>query len=101
MAKKSAIERDKKRRRLSKRYLDRRSKLKSIIMDRSLNADEIFEASLKLALLPRNSSRVRIHNRCEVTGRPRGVYRKFKLGRIILRDLASKGQIPGMIKSSW
>ena len=101
MAKKSAVERDKKRRRLSKRYLDRRSKLKSIIMDRSLNADEIFEASLKLALLPRNSSRVRIHNRCEVTGRPRGVYRKFKLGRIILRDLASKGQIPGMIKSSW
>jgi len=101
MAKKSTVQRDLKRRRLVNQYSNKRSKLKSQIMDRSVSSEKIFEASLKLASLPRNSSKVRVHNRCEITGRPRGVYRKFRLGRIMLRDLASKGQIPGMVKSSW
>ncbi len=101
MAKKSTVQRDLKRRRLVNQYSSKRSKLKSQIMDRSVSSEKIFEASLKLASLPRNSSKVRVHNRCEITGRPRGVYRKFRLGRIMLRDLASKGQIPGMVKSSW
>ena len=70
-------------------------------MGQFYSSEKIFEASLKLASLPRNSSRVRVQNRCEITGRPRAVYRKFRLGRIMLRDLASKGQIPGMVKSSW
>ncbi len=101
MAKKSIVQRDLKRRRLVNQYSNKRSKLKSQIMDRSVSSEKIFEASLKLASLPRNSSRVRVQNRCEITGRPRAVYRKFRLGRIMLRDLASKGQIPGMVKSSW
>ncbi|MAI06988.1 MAG: 30S ribosomal protein S14 [Alphaproteobacteria bacterium TMED87] len=101
MAKKSTVQRDLKRRRLVNQYSSKRSKLKSQIMDRSVSPEKIFEASLKLASLPRNSSKVRVHNRCEITGRPRSVYRKFRLGRIMLRDLASKGQIPGMVKSSW
>jgi small subunit ribosomal protein S14 len=101
MAKKSAVQRDKKRRLMAAQQTGRRAELKALVMDRTSSPEERFEASLKLAQMPRNGSKVRIHNRCEVTGRPRGVYRKFKLGRIMLRDLASKGQIPGMVKSSW
>jgi small subunit ribosomal protein S14 len=101
MAKKSAIERNKKRMRLAERYAAKREKLKAIASDRELSAEERFAARMKLAQLPRNSAPVRIRNRCELTGRPRGVYRKFKLSRIALRELASNGQIPGMTKSSW
>lgn len=101
MAKKSAVQRDKKRRRMAAQQAERRAELKAVIMDRTTSPEERFEAALKLAEMPRNGSKVRIHNRCEVTGRPRGVYRKFKLGRIMLRKLASMGQIPGMVKSSW
>ena len=101
MAKESIIQRDKKRRKLVNQFSNKRSELKKLVMDRSSSAEKIFDASLKLAALPRNSSKVRVHNRCEITGRPRAVYRKFRLGRIKLRDLASKGQIPGMLKSSW
>ena len=101
MAKKSAVERDKKRRRMTDKDAARRAALKAQVMDRTASPEERFEAALKLATLPRNGSKVRLHNRCEVTGRPRGVYRKFKLGRVMLRELASKGQIPGMVKSSW
>jgi small subunit ribosomal protein S14 len=101
MAKKSAVERDKKRRRMTDKDAARRAALKAQVMDRTASSEERFEAVLKLATLPRNGSKVRVHNRCEVTGRPRGVYRKFKLGRVMLRELASKGQLPGMVKSSW
>lgn len=101
MAKKSAVERDKKRRRMAVRYADKRNTLKEIISDKSLPAEERFEAVLALNELPRNSSRTRVRNRCEISGRPRAVYRKFKLSRIALRDLASNGRIPGMVKSSW
>ena len=101
MAKKSAIQRDLKRRRMAAQQSERRAELKALVMDRTSSPEERFEAALKLAEMPRNGSKVRIHNRCELTGRPRGVYRKFKLGRIKLRDLASRGQIPGMVKSSW
>lgn len=101
MAKKSAVQRNKKRRRMTAQDTERRAKLKAQVMDRTASPEERFEAVLKLATLPRNGSKVRIRNRCEVTGRPRGVYRKFKLGRVMLRELASKGQVPGMVKSSW
>ncbi|MEQ8733703.1 MAG: 30S ribosomal protein S14 [Rhodospirillaceae bacterium] len=101
MAKTSAVQRDKKRRKMVVQQAERRASLKAQMMDRSSSPEERFEASLKLAEMPRNGSKVRVHNRCEVTGRPRGVYRKFKLGRVMLRELASKGQIPGMVKSSW
>ncbi len=101
MAKKSAIERNEKRRKLTARYAARRAALKEVANDRSLPMEERFAARLKLAKLPRNSARVRIRNRCEISGRPRGNYRKFKMSRISLRDLASAGQIPGMVKSSW
>jgi small subunit ribosomal protein S14 len=101
MAKKSAIERNNKRRKLVDRYAARREALKEVANDRSLPMEERFAARLKLAKLPRNSARVRIRNRCEISGRPRGNYRKFKMSRIALRDLASAGQIPGMVKSSW
>jgi small subunit ribosomal protein S14 len=101
MAKTSQIERNKKRMRLAKQYAPRRARLKAIAEDRSLPAEERFAARLKLAEMPRNSSPVRIRNRCELSGRSRGVYRKFKMSRIALRDLASQGQIPGMVKSSW
>ncbi len=101
MAKKSAIERNEKRRKLTARYAARRAALKEEAHDRSLPMEERFAARLKLAELPRNSSRVRIRNRCQISGRPRGNYRKFKMSRISLRDLASSGQIPGMVKSSW
>ena len=101
MAKTSSIERNKKRERLSKKYAARRDKLRAAALNEALPLEERFAARLKLAQLPRNSSATRIRNRCELTGRPRAFYRKLKLSRIALRDLASKGQIPGMIKSSW
>ena len=100
MAKKSSIEKNKKRERLAKQYAAKRQRLKAIAEDDSLPMEERFTARLKLAELPRNSSKVRIRNRCELSGRPRGVYRKFKLSRIALRELASTGQIPGMVKAS-
>ena len=101
MAKTSAVEKNRKRTRLAKKFEARRARLKAIAQDRSLPAEECFAARLKLAELPRNSAPVRIRNRCELSGRPRGYYRKFKISRIALRDLASQGQIPGMTKSSW
>ena len=101
MAKTSSIQRNLKRIRLAKRFLKKRENLKMIINNKKLPLDERFAAQLKLAKIPRNSSKTRIRNRCEITGRPRGVYRKLKISRIALRDLASKGKIPGMTKSSW
>jgi len=101
MAKKSAIEKNNRRMRLVKKYAAKRARLKATAKDTSLPPEERFAARLKLAELPRNSSKVRVHNRCELTGRPKSYYRKFRLSRIALRDLASQGQIPGMVKSSW
>ena len=101
MAKKSSIEKNGRRRRLTKKYSGRRARLKEIARDKSKPMEERFAASLKLAELPRNSSATRIRNRCEITGRPRGFYRKHKISRIALRDLGSKGMIPGLLKSSW
>lgn len=101
MAKKSAVQKNKNRERLVKRHAARRARLKALAEDRSLPAEERFAARLKLAEMPRNSSAVRLRNRCEVTGRPRGFYRRFKISRIALRELASTGQIPGMTKASW
>ena len=101
MAKTSSVERNKKRERMTKQFAARRAKLRATALNEGLPLEERFAARLKLAQLPRNSSPTRYRNRCELSGRPRGVYRKVKLSRIALRDLASKGQIPGMIKSSW
>jgi small subunit ribosomal protein S14 len=101
MAKTSSIEKNKRRARLAKQYAGRRAKLKKIAMDKTVSMEERFAATLKLAELPRNSAKVRIRNRCEVTGRPRAYYRKMKMSRIAMRDLGSKGMIPGLVKSSW
>ena len=101
MAKTSMIERNTKRIRLAKKYKNQRMRLKEIACDRMLPAEERFAARLKLAELPRNSSPVRIRNRCVLSGRPRGFYRKLRMSRIALRDLASNGMVPGMVKSSW
>ena len=101
MARKSVVERNKKRERLAVKFANRRAILKAKAKDSSLSMEERFEARLKLAQLPRNASPVRQRLRCGLSGRPRGNYRKFKLSRIALRDLASTGQIPGMVKSSW
>jgi small subunit ribosomal protein S14 len=101
MAKTSAVQKNEKRRKLAKRYAERRKRLKAVARDQSLPIEERFTAQLKLAELPRNSAPVRIRNRCELTGRPRAFYRKFKLSRIALRELGSKGHIPGMVKASW
>ena len=101
MAKTSMIERNNKRRRLAKKFAVRRALLKEIATDRMLPAEERFAARLKLAELPRNSSPTRIRNRCDLSGRPRGYYRKLRMSRIALRDLGSAGLIPGMVKSSW
>lgn len=101
MAKKSAIEKNKNRERKIKRHATKRARLKAIASDRTLPAEERFSARLKLAELPRNSSPNRLRNRCVASGRPRAYYRKFKLSRIALRELASSGQIPGMVKASW
>jgi small subunit ribosomal protein S14 len=101
MAKKSMIAREKKREVLVKKFAAKRAELKSIVSDQEKPMEERFRASLKLAKLPRNSSAVRLHNRCQLTGRPHAYYRKLKISRIALRDLGSAGQIPGMVKSSW
>jgi small subunit ribosomal protein S14 len=101
MAKKSSIEKNNRRRRLAKKFSGRRSRLKAIASDKTKPIEERFAASLKLAEMPRNSSSTRIRNRCEISGRPRAYYRKHKLSRIALRELGSKGMIPGLLKSSW
>ncbi|MCA3573034.1 MAG: 30S ribosomal protein S14 [Phenylobacterium sp.] len=101
MAKKSAVNRNEKVKVLVQRYAARREALKAIANDESLPLEDRFEARLKLAELPRSSSKTRIRNRCEVTGRPRAYYRKLKMSRIALRELGSQGQIPGLVKSSW
>ena len=101
MAKKSMIAREVKREKLVKHYAERRAALKAIVSNQDLPMEVRFRATLKLAKLPRNSSKVRLHNRCQLTGRPHAYYRKLKISRIALRDLGSAGQIPGMVKSSW
>ena len=101
MAKTSSVEKNNRRRRLAARYANKRKALKDIVMDQKAPMEERFRAQLKLAALPRNSAKVRIRNRCEVTGRPRAYYRKLKLSRIALRDLGALGAIPGLVKSSW
>lgn len=101
MAKKSAIEKNERRRRMVKRHAGKRSKLKAIIKDQNVPLEERFAATLKLAEMPRNGSKSRVRNRCEVSGRPRGYYRKLKMSRIALRELGSGGDIPGLVKSSW
>ncbi|MGI8524719.1 MAG: 30S ribosomal protein S14 [Pseudolabrys sp.] len=101
MAKKSSIEKNNRRKRMAKKFSGRRSRLKAIAMDKKLPMEERFAATLKLAELPRNSAITRVRNRCELTGRPRAVYRKHRLSRIALRELGSKGLIPGLVKSSW
>ena len=101
MAKTSSIQRNLKRIKLANKFLKKREKLKKIIKNRKLPLEERFNAQLKLSKLPRNSAKIRIRNRCEITGRPHGVYRKLKISRIALRELASEGKIPGMTKSSW
>lgn len=101
MAKKSAVEKDARRRLLSKSYAARRASLKNKIKDKKIPAEERFQATIKLASLPRNSAPTRARNRCALSGRPRGYYRKFRMSRIALRELSSLGMIPGMIKSSW
>ncbi len=101
MAKKSSVEKNERRRKLARSIAGRRGRLKAVARDRQAAPEERFAAQLKLAELPRNGSQTRYRNRCAMTGRPRGFYRKFKLSRIALRSLASSGQIPGMVKSSW
>jgi small subunit ribosomal protein S14 len=101
MAKKSSIEKNERRQKLAKKYSGRRTRLKAIARNKDLPMEDRFAAALKLAELPRNSSRTRIRNRCEMTGRPRAYYRKLKMSRIALRELGSKGMIPGVVKSSW
>ena len=101
MAKTSAIQRNLKRIKLSKKFFKKRQDLKMIINNKKLPLEERFKAQLKLAKIPRNSARIRIRNRCEISGRPHGVYRKLRISRIALRDLALQGKIPGMTKSSW
>jgi small subunit ribosomal protein S14 len=101
MAKTSQIERNKKRVRMVKKFAAKRAALKDVADDMSRPAEERFTARLKLAQLPRNSSKTRLHNRCELTGRSKGYYRKLKVSRIMLRELGAMGQIPGMVKSSW
>ncbi|MAF97369.1 MAG: 30S ribosomal protein S14 [Micavibrio sp.] len=101
MAKVSMVERDVKRKRLAKKYANKRAQLKAIIKDKEVPADERFQAMMQLDKLPKNSAKVRQRNRCALTGRPRGYYRKLNLSRIALRDLASRGELPGVVKSSW
>ena len=101
MAKISAINKNNKRIKLSNKFFKKRKDLKKIIMNKNLSLEERFKARLKLAKLPRNSSATRLHNRCQLTGRPHAYYRKLKVSRIALRELASNGEIPGMVKSSW
>ncbi len=101
MAKTSSVEKNNMRKRLSKAHAGKRAALKKVVMDRELPVEDRFEATLKLAQLPRNGAKVRVRLRCELTGRPRGNYRKFKLSRNQLRDLANKGMLPGVVKASW
>ena len=101
MAKLSSINKNNKRIKLSNRYYQRREKLKKIVMDKKLPLEERFKAQQKLSKLPRNSAKTRVRNRCQITGRPHGVYRKLKISRIALRKLSLEGKIPGMVKSSW
>ncbi len=101
MAKMSAINKNNRRIKLSDKYYKKRKSLKKIIMDKKVSLEERFKAQQKLSKLPRNSSKVRIMNRCQITGRPHGVYRKLKISRIALRQLGLEGKIPGMVKSSW
>lgn len=101
MAKKGSVERNNKVKRLVAQHAEKRERLKAIIKDKSLPAEERFEATLKLQALPRSSSATRIRNRCEVSGRARGYYRKLRMSRIALRELSNYGQVPGMLKSSW
>ena len=101
MAKTSSVEKNEKRRKLVDRYAAKRAALKAVIMDQDKPIEERFRAQLKLAALPRNSAKIRIRNRCEVTGRPRAYYRKLKMSRVALRELGNNGLIPGLVKSSW
>jgi small subunit ribosomal protein S14 len=101
MAKKSAVERNRKRERLAQRYAAKREQLKAIARNQELPVEERFTAQLKLAALPRNAAPSRVRNRCEITGRPRAFYRKLRMSRIALREMASQGLVPGMVKSSW
>lgn len=101
MAKKSTIEKNNRRIKLTERYLQRRKELKAVIMSKTTSPEERFAAQMKLSQMPKNSAAARIRNRCELTGRSRGNYRKFKLSRICIRELAGKGLLPGVIKSSW
>ena len=101
MAKKSSIEKNNRRRKLSKAMAGKRGRLKAVIQNRALPMEERFAAQLKLNEMPRNSTPARIRNRCELTGRPRAYYRKLKMSRLALRELSNQGLIPGMVKSSW
>lgn len=101
MAKKAMVERERKRQRMVERHGKTRQEMKDILANRDITIEERFKITLKLAKMPRNSSPVRLHNRCQVTGRPKGYYRKLKVSRIALRELGGSGQVPGMIKSSW
>ena len=101
MAKMSSINKNNKRIKLSDKFYKKREKLKKIVMDKKLSLEERFKAQQKLSKLPRNSAKIRVMNRCQITGRPHGVYRKLKISRIALRDMASSGKIPGITKSSW
>ena len=101
MAKKSSVEKNNRRAKMAQQYAAKRAELKAMAVDNKLSPEDRFGARLKLAKLPRNSSPTRIRNRCELTGRPRSVYRKFKLSRLALRELASLGALPGVVKSSW
>ena len=101
MAKLSSVNKNNRRIKLSKRYSNKRKKLKKIIMDKKISLEERFKAQQKLSKMPRNSAKTRVVNRCEITGRPHGVYRKLKISRIALRKLTLEGKIPGMVKSSW
>ena len=101
MAKLSAINKNNRRIKLSEKFLTKRKSLKKIIMDKKLTLEERFKAQQKLSKLPRNSAKIRVRNRCQITGRPHGVYRKLKISRIALRQLGLEGKIPGMVKSSW
>ena len=101
MAKKSAVEKNERRKKMVKKYAGKRARLKAIIDDKNTTPEERFQAVLKLSQLPRNGAKIRVRNRCEITGRPRAYYRKFGMSRIALRELAAIGLIPGVTKSSW
>lgn len=101
MAKVSSVEKNNRRRKMAKSFAGKRARLKAIVMNKEASMEERFDATLKLAQLPRNSAKIRIRNRCEVTGRPRAFYRKLKMSRIALRELGNKGLVPGLVKSSW